>query len=82
MNTHKVKHHRNSDTKTANRDHIRTTALERSVMKYGGGGAKLVLRRQLNNLLASYKSVNKCNTYIFNGSSDFNVKWLLPGNSL
>ena len=32
MNKHKVKHHRNSDTKTANRDHIRTTALERSVM--------------------------------------------------
>ena len=25
---HKVKHHRNSDTKRANRDHIRTTALE------------------------------------------------------
>ena len=31
MNKHKVKHHRNSDTKTAKRDHIRTTALERSV---------------------------------------------------
>ena len=28
MNKHKVKHHRKSDTKTANRDHIRTTALE------------------------------------------------------
>ena len=38
MNKHKVKHHRNSDTKTANRDHIRTTALERSVMNYWGGG--------------------------------------------
>ena len=25
MNKHKVKHHRKSDTKTANRDHIRTT---------------------------------------------------------
>ena len=31
MNKHKVKHHQNSDTKTANRYHIRTTALERSV---------------------------------------------------
>ena len=37
MNKHKVKHHRNSDTKTDNRDHIRTTALERSVMNYWGG---------------------------------------------
>ena len=36
MNKHKVKHHRNPDTKTANRDHIRTTALERSVMNTGG----------------------------------------------
>ena len=36
MNTHKVKHHRNTDTKTANRDHIRTTALERSVINYWG----------------------------------------------
>ena len=36
MNKHKVKHHRKSDTKTANRDHIRTTALERSVMNYWG----------------------------------------------
>ena len=36
-----MKHHRNSDTKTANRDHIRTTALERSVMNYRG--LKLVL---------------------------------------
>ena len=26
MNKHKVKHHRNSDSKTGNRDHIRTTA--------------------------------------------------------
>ena len=25
MNKHKVKHHRNSDTKTANRDHTRTS---------------------------------------------------------
>ena len=32
MNKHKVKHHRNYDTKTGNRnrDHIKTTALERS----------------------------------------------------
>ena len=37
MNKHKVKHHRNSDTKTSNRDQIRTTALERSVMNYWGG---------------------------------------------
>ena len=36
MNKHKVKHHRNSDTKTANRDHIRTTTLERSVKNYWG----------------------------------------------
>ena len=36
MNKHKVKHHRNSDTKTGNIDHIRTTALERSVMNYWG----------------------------------------------
>ena len=40
MNKHKVKHHRKSDTKTANRDHIRTTALERSVMKYLRGIVK------------------------------------------
>ena len=26
MNKHKVRHHRKSDTKTVNRDHIRTTA--------------------------------------------------------
>ena len=44
MNKHKVKHHRNSDTKTGNRDHIRTTALERSLMNYWG--LKLVLRVQ------------------------------------
>ena len=34
----KLKHHQNSDTKTANRDHIRTTAFERLVMNYWGGG--------------------------------------------
>ena len=34
MNKHKVKHHRNS--KTGNRDHIRTTALEWSVMNDWG----------------------------------------------
>ena len=33
-----MKHHRNSDTKKANRDHTRTTALKRSVMDYWGGG--------------------------------------------
>ena len=43
MNKHKVKHHRNSDTKTGNRDHISTTALERSVMNYWEG-IKLVSR--------------------------------------
>ena len=42
MNKHKVKHLRNSDTKTANRDHIRTTALEQSVLNnLGGGGGGL-----------------------------------------
>ena len=44
MNKNKVKHHRKSDTKTANKDHIRTTALERSVMNYWG--LKLVLCAQ------------------------------------
>ena len=37
------------DTKTYNRDNIRTTTLEQSVMKYwggGGGGQKPVLRAQ------------------------------------
>ena len=38
MNKHKVEHHRNSDSKTGNKYHIRTTALERSVMNYWGGG--------------------------------------------
>ena len=41
LNKHKVKHHRNSDTKTANRDHIRTTALERSVMNYCGASTSI-----------------------------------------
>ena len=36
MNKHKVNDHRNSDSKTGNRDHIRTTALEWSVMNYSG----------------------------------------------
>ena len=36
MNKHKVKHHRNSDSKTGDRKHIRTTALERSVMNNWG----------------------------------------------
>ena len=36
MNKNKVKHHRNSDSKTGNKDHIRTTALERSVINYWG----------------------------------------------
>ena len=44
MNKHKVKHKRKSDSKTGNRDHIRTIALERSVLNYWG--LKLVLRRQ------------------------------------
>ena len=44
INKHKIKHHRNTDTKTGNRDHIRTTALERSVMN--NWGLKLVLRLQ------------------------------------
>ena len=45
MNKYKVKRHRNSKTKTGNRDHIRISALERSVSNYwgrGGGGLKLV----------------------------------------
>ena len=44
MNKHKMKCHRNSDSKTGNRDHIRITALERLVMN--NCGLKLVLRRQ------------------------------------
>ena len=47
INKHKVKHHRNSETKTGNRDNIRligTVTLERSVMNYWG--LKLVLRMQ------------------------------------
>ena len=44
VNKRKVKHHRNSDTKTGNREHNRTTALERSVMKYWGKGLKSILR--------------------------------------
>ena len=35
MNKHKVKHHRNSDTKAANRDYIRTTQARRHVFKSG-----------------------------------------------
>ena len=45
MNKHKVTHHQNSDIKTANRDHNRTTAFEWPVMSYWGG-LKLVLRAQ------------------------------------
>ena len=41
MNKHKVKHHRNSDSKVGNRG-IRTTALEQSVINYWV--LKLVLR--------------------------------------
>ena len=52
MNKHKVKHHRNFDIKTANRDHTRTTALERSVMNYWG--LKLVLRAQPQNAKSTY----------------------------
>ena len=36
INKHKMIHHRNPDTKTDNRDHIRTSALERSVMNNWG----------------------------------------------
>ena len=48
MNKHKVKQYRKSDTKTADGDHIRTTALERLVIDNwgGGGGLELVLRAQ------------------------------------
>ena len=41
MNKHKVKHHRNSDTKTSNRDHVKNTTLERSVMNYWGAQTSL-----------------------------------------
>ena len=34
MNKHKVKHHRNSDTKTSNRDHIRTTVMSNNMFSY------------------------------------------------
>ena len=48
INMHKVKRHRNSDTKKqATENHNKTTALERSVMNnWGGGGLKHVLRHQ------------------------------------
>ena len=36
MNKYNVKHHRNSDTKKGNRDNIRTTIFERSIMNYWG----------------------------------------------
>ena len=36
MNKYKAKHHRKSDTKTANKDHTRTTAPERPAMKSTG----------------------------------------------
>ena len=40
MKTHKVKRHRNSDKKKqATKNHNKTTALERPVMHYWGGGA-------------------------------------------
>ena len=39
MNTHKVKRHRNSDTKKiGNREPQQNYRLERSVMNYWGGG--------------------------------------------
>ena len=50
----KMKHGRNSDSKTGNRDHIRTAALERSVMNYWAGGlnsfyaGNLTLRKALS----------------------------------
>ena len=48
MNKHEVKHHRNSDTKTANRDHIHNHRLGTVSIELlgGGGGLKLVLRVQ------------------------------------
>ena len=51
VNTHKVKRHRNAETKTRKQSIMchRSTALERSVKNYvcvggGGGGLRLVLR--------------------------------------
>ena len=61
MNKHKVKYHRNSDTKIqATENHIRTTAFERSVMN-GGGGLKSILQRQPHpQLLTWYKHLVDC----------------------
>ena len=42
MNKHTVKHHRNCDTKPANRDHARTIALERSVMNFWAASTSLL----------------------------------------
>ena len=53
MNNHKVKYHQNSDTKTGNREHTRTTALERSVMNYWG--LKHVLRVQPRNHILTFE---------------------------
>ena len=47
MNEHKVKHHRNYDSKTGKIDHTKTTALdEMNFLGGGGGGLNLVFRRQ------------------------------------
>ena len=41
MNTRKVKRHLNSDTKTGNLNHNRTTGVERSVINYLGMGLNI-----------------------------------------
>ena len=51
MNKHKVKHHQNWQQKQEKENHIRTTALEQSVMNYWGGGLKIVYG---SNLTLSY----------------------------
>ena len=50
MNTHKAKRHRNSDTKTGNREpqQYRIGTVSNELLGGGGGGLKLVLRAQPN----------------------------------
>ena len=54
MNTRKVKRHRNSDTKTGNREPQKTTALERTVMNYWGWGGGGLNHFYVHNLTLSF----------------------------